>query len=559
MNKRWRTALAAALLALAWGSAPAAPEGGQGAGASAPVGSAGASKGSKQPPVLSPAAGLHACRLAGHEHAAACGHLSRPLNPAEPAGARIDVHFAVLPALARNKQPDPVFVFAGGPGQSAIELAGSWSRLLARVSNRRDIVLVDQRGTGRSARLACPEVPPATPLAQVLPEAAQMARLQACRAALQRLPHGDLRQYTTAIAMQDVEAVRQALGAPRINLVGGSYGTRAALEYQRQFPQAVRRLVIDGVAPPDMVLMSAFSTDNQGALDAMFAACERDASGCARRHPALRARWRQLLGTLPKEVTVAHPVTGVAERLSLTRESVLGWVRAPLYSPTLAAALPMALDEATRGRFEPLLGLASGVGGSRAAMLAEGMHFSVVCAEDLARLEAAGSGDAANVPGADFGRDFAERYRQVCAGWPRGAVPAAFYDIPAAPAPALVLSGGADPATPPRHGERVVRQLGAKARHVVVAEAGHGVMGLPCMRDVLFRFIGAETEAEALAVKADCAAAVPRPPAFVPPGNASAAMASKAAAASTSASAAASTATSAAAFAATANAKTGRP
>jgi pimeloyl-ACP methyl ester carboxylesterase len=185
--------------------------------------------------------------------------------------------------------------------------------------------------------------------------------------------------------------------------------------------------------------------------------------------------------------------------------------------------LPLALDEAARGRFEPLAGLASGLAAPGAGTLAEGMHFSVVCAEDLPRLAAAGSGDAANAPGVDFGRDFARSYERVCSGWPRGTVPAAFYEIPAAPAPTLVFSGGADPATPPRHGERVARLLGAKARHVVVPEAGHGVMALPCMRDVLFRFIGAETEAEAMAVKTDCAAAVPRPPAFMPPGGASAA------------------------------------
>jgi pimeloyl-ACP methyl ester carboxylesterase len=466
---------------------------------------------------------LRACRVSGYEHDAWCGRVRRPLDPAAPAGRQIDVHFAVLPALARNKQPDPVFVFAGGPGQSAIELAGSWARLLARVSNRRDIVLVDQRGTGRSAKLACPELPPTTPLAQVLPEAAQHSRLDACRAELQRLPHGDLRQYTTTIAMQDVEAVRLALGAPRINLVGASYGTRAALEYQRLFPQAVRRLVIDGAAPPDMGLPSAFSTDNQAALDAMLAACERDAAGCGKRHPALRKQWRRLLAATPQAVTVAHPVTGVPERLLLTRELLLSLVRAPLYAPALAAALPLAIGEAERGRFEPLVGLASALAPSRSGAPAEGMHFSVVCAEDLPRLAAGDAVERTNVPGPDFGAEFSERYRRVCANWPRGEVPAAFYTVPVAPAPALVLSGGADPVTPPRHGERVARALGAKARHVVVAEAGHGVMALPCVRDVLFRFVAAETEAEALAVKTDCAAALPRPPVFVPPGTAAAA------------------------------------
>jgi pimeloyl-ACP methyl ester carboxylesterase len=337
--------------------------------------------------------------------------------------------------------------------------------------------------------------------------------------------------------MGDVEAVRQAIGAPQVNLVGGSYGTRAALEFQRQFPRAVRRLVIDGVAPPDMVLPAAFSTDNQAALERVFAACETDAATCRATYPTLRQGWQALLAGLPKEVAVAHPVTGEVERLTLTREMLLGLVRAPLYGPALAAGLPQALGEAARGRFEPLVGLASAVQGPRGATLAEGMHFSVVCTEDVPRLGAAGAagasgaasaarggsgrgkgGDLAASPaGVDYGSVFEDQYRRFCADWPVGAVPPAFYGVPPAPAAALVLSGGADPVTPPRHGERVAQALGAKARHVVVAEAGHGVMALPCMRDVLFRFIAAADDEAALQLKVDCAAALPRPGVFVPP------------------------------------------
>jgi hypothetical protein len=106
-------------------------------------------------------------------------------------------------------------------------------------------------------------------------------------------------------------------------------------------------------------------------------------------------------------------------------------------------------------------------------------------------------------------------YEKLCSVWPRGTVPAAFYSLPKSPSAVLVLSGGIDPATPPRHGERVAKALGPMARHVVVANAGHGVMAIGCMRDVVFRFVDAATDADALAVDAGCAAKVPRPPAFV--------------------------------------------
>lgn len=454
--------------------------------------------------------GLTPCRLSGLENEAYCGSVRRPLDPAAPAGTQIDVQFAVLPALARNRKPDPVFFFAGGPGQSAMDLAGTVARMMSRVGNRRDVVLVDQRGTGRSAPLKCPEPAPTQPLADAVGNAAMVARLQACRAQLQKLPHGDLRHYTTWVAMQDAEAVRVALGAGQINLIGGSYGTRAVLDYMRQFPQAVRRAVIDGVAPPDMALPAAFSTDNQAALDGLLDACAADPA-CATRYPHLRGDWQALLASLPREVSVAHPVTGQVERFSMERSTLLQLMRGPLYAPPLASVLPLAVTEAARGRFEPLMGLSTALTGGRSMQMAEGMHFSVVCAEDLPRL--AKSGDK---PGADFGDAALAMYRRVCDGWPQGPVPVAFYTLPATPAATLVLSGGADPVTPPRHGARMAKALGAKARHVVVAQAGHGVMGIACMRDALFRFFDAVSDDEALKVDADCAKAIPRPPAFVP-------------------------------------------
>ncbi len=458
------------------------------------------------------AGGLKPCRLQAVETEAMCGSVRRPLDPAQPDGPAIDVHYAVLPSLAQNKRADPVFFFAGGPGQSAIDLAGSVSRLLGRVSNRRDIVLIDQRGTGRSAPLKCLDESPMRPLREQVDMARQSTALADCRERLRALPHGDLRHFTTWVAVQDAEAVRQALGAGSVNLVGASYGTRAALEYQRQFPTRVRRAVLDGVAPPDMVLPVASSTDNQAALDALWAACEAEAA-CRGRFPALRESWRRLLDSLPREAVVAHPMTGHSETLVFTRAMVLGLVRQPLYSPVLASALPLAVSEAADGRFGALVGLGTALGGGRRGQgVAAGMHFSVICAEDLPRAAA-----AADPTGADFGDSFTVLYQRVCADWPRGDVPAAFYTVPPAPAPALLLSGAIDPATPPRHAARLAQALGAKAVHVVVPNAGHGVMAIGCLRDVVFRFINAADDAAALRVDAGCAASVPRPPAFVPP------------------------------------------
>lgn len=451
--------------------------------------------------------GLASCRLKGVEHEARCGTLSRPLDSLRPGGPTIELHFAVLPALARQAKPDPVFFIAGGPGQSAIELAGPIGQMLGRLGQRRDIVLVDQRGTGRSAPLNCPDAAPDAPLRDAIDPQRQRQLALDCLPLLQALPHGDLRQFGTATAAADLDAVRAALGAAQINLVAVSYGTRVALEYLRQFPQRVRRVVLDGVVPPDMGLPQASAVDAQAAFDALLAACEAE-TRCHARYPRLRSAWLELLQTLPRDVQVPHPLSGRRESLRLNRDMLLALVRAALYTPSTRAGLPAAISAAAQGEFAPLVGLASALGSARG--IAQGMHFSVLCSEDLPPADLP-------PPQADFDQGLAPLYRAVCDAWPRAAVPDAFRSIPPAPVPVLLWSGGLDPATPPRHAERIARALGANARHASVPQAGHGLLSLPCVRDTVFRFVDAGDAAAALQTDTGCARALPQPTFFVPP------------------------------------------
>ena len=460
-------------------------------------------------PSASAAEPLTPCRVAGIRNEVQCGVVQRALDPARPDGPRIAIHYVVVPAMARRKLPDPVFLLAGGPGQSAISLAPDVMALFTRLNNRRDIVFVDQRGTGKSAPLMCEDTRLRSLAEQVDPEK-QFTHLLRCRDQLKTLPHGDLRFYTTPLAMQDLDAVRWQLGVERINLVGASYGTRAALDYARQFPASLRRSVIDGVAPPDMALPASMSTDGQAAFDALLAACEAEPA-CAKAQPTLRADWAGLLASLPKTVTVSHPLSGQPETIRFSREMLLGAVRGPLYSPAVSAALPQAVGEAARGRFGALVGLGGLLSTRKGSELAMGMHFSVVCAEDAPRLA-----QAADSPGRDFGGEGAALYQRVCTEWPRGEVSPAFYELRSSDTPVLLLSGGLDPATPPRHAARVAKLLGTNALQVVVPNAGHGVMGIGCMRDVVYRFIDAAEAKDALAIDTACAKAIPRPPAFAP-------------------------------------------
>lgn len=457
---------------------------------------------------------LHDCHVPGISQGVKCGVLQRALDPARPDGQQIDLHYVVVPAMARRKLPDPVFLLAGGPGQSAITAAPQVMGLFSRLNNRRDIVFVDQRGTGRSAPLECPDEKRESLADQADPDR-QLKRLMACKAALLKLPYiraeSDLGFFTTTLAMQDLDAVRVALGVPRIDLVGISYGTRAGLEYMRQFPNAVRRAVLDAVAPPDMVLPASFSSDGQAALNALLRSCETQPA-CKAAYPNLASDWHALLASLPKPATATQPLFGTPERFTLTREIVLGTVRSALYAPWTAAALPAAITEAAAGRYDALLGLGTLLMSTRkGSQLAMGMHFSVVCAEDAPRLDG-----ATDKPGADFGSDFTTLYRRSCEQWPRGAVPPAFYEIPRATTPTLLFSGGIDPATPPRHGERIAKALGPLAVHVIVPNAGHGVFAIGCARDLVFRFIDAADDAAATGVNMACVGAIPRPGVFIP-------------------------------------------
>lgn len=451
---------------------------------------------------------LQSCRLNGYPTEVQCGTLKRPLNPAQPQGQQIELRVAVVPALARNKLPDPIVFLAGGPGQAAVELLPMLTSRLSRLNQRRDLVFVDQRGTGKSAPLECADER-RLPVREQLDTEAVFRQMEVCREALQKLPYGDMRFFTTTIAMQDLDAVRQALGVAQWNVIGGSYGTRAGLEYLRQFPQATRRAVLDGLAPPDGVLPRSMSLDVQTALDTLLTSCSTE-PGCEAAFPKLQAQWQQLLASLPREVTVRHPLSGKPETVRLEASHVINAVRGPLYVPALRSALPAAISQAAQGSFDALVGLSSAMSSGRGMRLAGGMHFSVVCAEDMPRM----------AQSQEQGREtqaMTQVYERICKTWPRGEVPPAFYEMPKAQSAVLLLSGGADPVTPPRHGERVQKALGAKAKHEVVPAAGHGVMGLPCMRDTLARFIEAKTDEEALAVKTDCAAKMPLPLAFVPP------------------------------------------
>lgn len=464
-----------------------------------------------------------ACRLKGIEREVRCGSVSVPENPDATGGRKIDIHFAVVPAQARIKEPDPLFVLAGGPGQSAIQIAGQMQAVLARINARRDIVFIDQRGTGRSNALHCDAPVAAARLSELADLRGAIDRLTACVQATEK--DADPRQYATWIAVRDFDAVRARLGADKINLWGGSYGTRAALEYLRQFPARVRSVVLDGVAPATMALPASFAIDAEAALQVLLAGCRAE-PGCARAYPSLESNLDQLLQRADRGTAIRarDPLTGAEQQVMLDRDLLTALLRAPLYSPTLASALPFALAQAAAGSHDALLTLALALGSASPEDFAELMHFAVICAEDMPRIDAR---TRATASATRFGTASIGLYERACRQVPVQPVPEGFYSPPLADVPVLILSGGADPVTPPRHGNDAARML-PRALHLVAPHLGHGVTAQGCAPDLVARFIrqaampgrapftGIEEGKDA-----GCLARLPAPMAFQPPAAAS--------------------------------------
>ncbi len=452
---------------------------------------------------------LHECGIDEGPSGAYCGTFEVPENRVTREGRRIALKIVVAPALRRNAASDPLFVLEGGPGAGAATLAVDRLPMFRRYRTDRDLVFVDQRGTGESNRLGCD--PTADELDEVQTDDDRAtARLKACLAGYD----ADPRLYTTPIAMDDLDDVRAFLGYERISLWGGSYGTRAALVYLRQHEDRVRAVVLDGVAPPDMQLPLHTARDAQRALDRLFADCAADAA-CHATFPSLAADTAALftrLDTAPAKVQGTHPRTGTPLDISITRRDVALILFRTLYVPEIASLLPRVLTQAAGGDFQGLLALAFSQGstGDKRDM-ATGMHLSVVCAEDIPRITPA---DRAAADASGFlGSAMFDAQYTACSYWPRGDVPPSYYEPVRSERPVLVLSGADDPVTPPDWGAHVLPTL-SRSRHIVVPGSGHITLTRGCVPQLVGKFL--ET-ADPAAIDPACVEALARPPFFVTP------------------------------------------
>jgi pimeloyl-ACP methyl ester carboxylesterase len=424
---------------------------------------------------------LSECRLPKLAQAAQCGHVDVPEHRGDAASRRIAIFVAVLPANSLSPKPDPLFVLAGGPGQAASSL-GPFARLLTGVRRTRDIVLVDQRGTGRSAPLDCPAFAP-DEHAEFDTDPVPKATLCAAQLAARGV---DAAQYTTSAFVADLDDVRAALGYARVDLWGGSYGTRAAQEYLRRHPDRVRSVVLDGVAPPSLRIAFDVWSTRDDALDRVVAACQASAP-CAKAHPDIDEAFAQLRRDLAtgRDVTVRDPRTGEDRVLRVDFDTLLAALQPLTYLPEAASLVPELLALAHRGEYGPLFAASLSVVGDLPSEFSPALYYSVTCAEDVPRISPAerahGVGDARI-------RALSARSIAVCDHWPRGTFPSDFGTPVASDVPALLLSGGLDPVTPPAYAAEVAKHL-SRSREIVAPGFGHIVSAQACAPQLIAAFV----------------------------------------------------------------------
>jgi pimeloyl-ACP methyl ester carboxylesterase len=448
---------------------------------------------------------LKPCHLEGFKEEVLCGSVRVFEDRAAKKGRTIDIQVAVLPALRPEAEPDPLFLLAGGPGQGARQYARLVPLAFREVRRQRDVVLVDLRGTGGSNPLECDLGEPL----QFLGLAGDELDVTPC---LKKL-NGDPRLYTTEPAVDDLDDVRAALGYERINLWGGSYGTRAALVYAQRHPEHTRSVVLDGAAPFEIQLPLYNAWGAQRAMDRLLADCAAEAE-CRAAFPRLREELGEVLARLeqsPVRTGLRHPQTGRPVELAISRGAFASGLRGMLYVPAHASLLPHVVHAAWQGDFSPFAAASLETAAWSSETMSLGLTLSVLCSEDVHRVTDEEA--EREVRGTFGGRFEIDSWRRMCSGWPRGPVPAGLGSVQPLQIPALILSGDLDPVTPPRWGEAMKDHFSG-ALHVVVPGAGHNTSMTGCVPDLIADFVASGSPA---GLDASCVRKVRRPPFVIDP------------------------------------------
>jgi len=431
---------------------------------------------------------LNDCQIQGFSGKAKCGTYEVYENRTTKNGRKITLKIVLLPATSDKREPDPFVYFSGGPGSAASDDASGLARAFPQVIAHRDMLFVDQRGTGGSHPLDC-KFYDAADLQTYLGYFFPLDNVRKCREELE--PNSDLKLYTTTIAADDMDEVRAALGYERLNLFGGSYGTRAALTYLKRHPQHVRTAILQGVSPTDHFMPGDFPQQTERALQGVLSECLAD-KACNEAFPNIREETKAVLAELikgPVEVEIQKPNSNDRVKVKLSRDLAAEAIRYMLYSPVPAGRVPLVLHLASQGNYAPLAQAAIRYRMNLVATGSNGMYLSVTCAEDLPWIK---PGEGERMAENTFLGDYRLRQqREACTLWPRAEIERDYSQPVKSDLPILILTGEWDPVTPPSNGERVAKTL-TNGLHVIVPHGAHGLDGLEgmdCIDNLIGEFI----------------------------------------------------------------------
>jgi pimeloyl-ACP methyl ester carboxylesterase len=422
---------------------------------------------------------LEPCRVTGVEEPARCLSVEVPESPHERAGRRLRINVVVLPAKGPAPHREPLVLIQGGPGVPGTLMALNFQRRVA-LRDRRDLVFFDQRGTGGSGSLNCAVLNRFNFLGALFPT----DHVAACRRTVTR--QADLAAYTNTPSIEDLEAVRKALGVETWSIAGFSFGTRLAQAYARKYPRRVKAVILDGVVPFDVELTADLAPAMERSVDFVVRRCERDVE-CRKRYPDTQralVRLSRLLDSAPVPVSVTDS-TGRTLAGPFSRWDFAYAVRGMLYGP-LAASLPAWVFEAERTRdFSAFARVywqrTRWVGDSTGLAL----HLGVYCSEDLPYTDSVTAVRRAH--GTLIGPRYYQEYRAACSVWPMPRAGAEMRRPWTSDIPTLLFSGERDPVTPPEYGTRVARNL-TNSRHIIIRGGGHAEQS-PCKTQVMATFL----------------------------------------------------------------------
>ena len=425
------------------------------------------------------------CAVPGLDVVARCGAVEVLESTEQKTGRRIALRVIVVPAAADRPLPDPVLFLAGGPGQGAADLAVPLMTRIGFLRATRDLVFVDQRGTGASNPLTC-AAPAVT--SDLIGRIFDPQRLKACREQLEK--RADLRQYTTAAAASDYAAVLDALGYRQVNVWGVSYGTRLALEIARRMPGRVRTLLLEAAVPLSFAWPASGAADADAALKALITDCETEPD-CAASFPTLRRDVSTAFARVAKGSVSANafdPARNERSVVSFGASDLAYATRGLLYGPDVTL-LPRFFRAAASGRFDDFAQAYVTRARTIGQEIATGVHLGVYCSEDLPYVDMPAARKLAQ--GTRLGTYLLDQYAQACAGWPQGKLPTGFRDALRSDVPTLIMTGRRDPVTPPRTAHMVAKTL-TRSRVVTWAAGGHGYDGLAsasCRQSIIEAFV----------------------------------------------------------------------